>query len=72
MVSFKKLAMPVVAGMLLLGGLAACDREGPMERAGEKVDRSVERAGDTGQRAPDTYASGKTPSGRRESRRTDG
>ena len=46
MVSFKKLAMPVVAGMLLLGGLAACDREGPMERAGEKVDRSVERAGD--------------------------
>lgn len=53
MVSFKKLAMPVVAGMLLLGGLAACDREGPMERAGEKVDRSVERAGDKVERATD-------------------
>jgi hypothetical protein len=53
MVDFKKLAIPVVAGMLLLGGLAACDREGPMERAGEKVDRSVERAGDKVERATD-------------------
>ena len=53
MISFKKLAIPVVAGMLLLGGLAACDREGPMERAGEKVDRSVERAGDKVERATD-------------------
>ena len=53
MVSFKKLAIPVVAGILLLGGLAACDREGPMERAGEKVDRSVERAGDRVERATD-------------------
>ena len=72
MVSFKKLAMPVVAGMLLLGGLAACDREGPMERAGEKVYRSVERAGETVERARDTYARGKPPSVGRESRRTDG
>ena len=53
MVSLKKLAIPVFAGMLLLGGLAACDREGPMERAGEKVDRSVERAGDKVERATD-------------------
>ena len=53
MVSFKELAIPVVAGMLLLGGLAACDREGPMERAGEKVDRSVEQAGDKVERATD-------------------
>jgi len=53
MVSLKKLTIPVVAGMLLLGGLAACDREGPMERAGEKVDRSVERAGDKVERATD-------------------
>jgi hypothetical protein len=53
MVSFKKLAIPVFAGMLLLGGLTACDREGPMERAGEKVDRSVERAGDKVERATD-------------------
>jgi hypothetical protein len=53
MVSLKNLAIPVFAGMLLLGGLAACDREGPMERAGEKVDRSVERAGDKVERATD-------------------
>ena len=53
MVSFKKLGILVVAGMLLLGGVAACDREGPMERAGEKVDRSVERAGDKVERATD-------------------
>jgi len=53
MVSFKKLAIPVFAGMLLLSGLAACDRKGPMERAGEKVDGSVERAGDKVERATD-------------------
>ena len=53
MVSFKKLAIPISAGMLLVGGLTACDREGPMERAGEKVDRSVERAGDKVERATD-------------------
>jgi hypothetical protein len=53
MASFRKLTVPVFAGILLLGGLAACDREGPMERAGEKVDRSVERAGDKVERATD-------------------
>jgi hypothetical protein len=53
MASIKKLAILVVAGMLLLGGLTACDREGPMERAGEKVDRSVERAGDKVERSTD-------------------
>jgi hypothetical protein len=53
MVSFKNSAIPIFAGMLLIGGLTACDREGPMERAGEKVDRSVERAGDKVERATD-------------------
>ena len=53
MATLRKLTLTVVAGMLLLGGLAACDREGPMERAGEKVDRSVERAGDKVERATD-------------------
>jgi hypothetical protein len=53
MASFRKLTVPVFAGILLLGGLTACDREGPMERAGEKVDRSVERAGDKVERATD-------------------
>ncbi len=53
MASLRKLTVPVFAGILLLGGLAACDREGPMERAGEKVDRSVERAGDKVERSTD-------------------
>jgi hypothetical protein len=33
--------------------LVACDREGPLERAGEKVDRAVERAGDKIENATD-------------------
>jgi hypothetical protein len=52
MTNFKKLTIPALAGILMLGG-TACDREGPMERAGEKVDRSVERAGDKVERATD-------------------
>ena len=51
--SYKKLIIPALAGILMLGGLTACDREGPMERAGEKVDKSVERAGDKVERAMD-------------------
>jgi predicted small lipoprotein YifL len=33
--------------------LAACDRDGPLERAGEKVDRAIERTGDKIERATD-------------------
>jgi hypothetical protein len=53
MPSLRNLTIPLFAGILLLGGLTACDREGPMERAGEKVDESVERAGDKVERATD-------------------
>jgi predicted small lipoprotein YifL len=53
MASFKKSTLSVIAAILLLGGLTACDREGPMERAGEKVDETVERAGDKVERATD-------------------
>ena len=53
MTFFKKLTMPLLAGFLMLGGLIACDREGPMERAGEKVDETVERAGDKVERTTD-------------------
>jgi predicted small lipoprotein YifL len=52
MKSFKKL-ITALAGILMLVGLTACDREGPMERAGEKVDKSFERAGDKVERATD-------------------
>ena len=33
--------------------LAACEREGPLERAGEKADRAIERAGDKIENATD-------------------
>jgi hypothetical protein len=49
----KKSLFSVLAGIVLLGGLAACDREGPMERAGEKVDKAVEEAGDKMEKATD-------------------
>lgn len=32
--------------LVLLLGLAACDREGPAEKAGENIDRAVEDARD--------------------------
>jgi hypothetical protein len=32
--------------LLAAAFLAACEREGPLERAGEKVDRAIERTGD--------------------------
>jgi hypothetical protein len=53
MTIMKKLVLPAVAGILMLGGLVACDREGPMERAGEKVDKTVEKAGDKVEKATD-------------------
>jgi len=53
MTMFKKLVMPVLAGILMLGGLTACEKEGPMERAGEKIDETVEKAGDKVERATD-------------------
>ena len=46
MINMKKLVLPVVAGILMLGGVAACEREGPMERAGEKIDETVKKATD--------------------------
>jgi hypothetical protein len=51
MTFFKKLTIPALAGFVLLGGLTACEREGPMERAGEKIDKSAEKAGDKVERA---------------------
>jgi predicted small lipoprotein YifL len=49
----KKLVIPTVAGLLMMSGLAACDREGPMERAGEQVDKTVEKAGDKVEKSTD-------------------
>lgn len=41
----KKTIWAAMAAALLLT-LAACEKEGPMERAGEKADKAVEEAGE--------------------------
>jgi hypothetical protein len=48
-IAMKALLLAVLAAFFL----AACDRDGPLERAGEKVDNAVERAGDKIERATD-------------------
>jgi hypothetical protein len=43
----------VIVSIVALGNTVACEREGPMERAGEKVDKAVEEAGDKVEKATD-------------------
>lgn len=43
----------VLASFLLTLALPGCDREGPAERAGERIDRGVDKAGDSIERAGD-------------------
>jgi hypothetical protein len=46
------LAAVTIAG-LTLALLTACEREGPMERAGKEIDRGVERSGEAMEKAGD-------------------
>lgn len=39
--------------VVLLFGLAACEREGPVEKAGRSVDRAVDKAGKQIEKAGD-------------------
>lgn len=39
--------------VIVASALGGCDREGPLERAGEAVDRGIERAGDKVEDATD-------------------
>jgi hypothetical protein len=50
MVATRKLAILLLAVGLGFG-IGACERKGPAERAGENVDKAVERAGDKVERA---------------------
>jgi hypothetical protein len=34
-----------IAAAALIAGLAACEKEGPAERAGKEIDKTVEKAG---------------------------
>ena len=42
----------ICAAMLMLG-MSACQKKGPAETAGEKVDQAVESVKDTGEKAAD-------------------
>ncbi|GAB2711125.1 hypothetical protein [Halomonas garicola] len=51
-VTMKQLA--VVLGILMMaGGLAACEDQGPAEEAGESIDESMENAGESLEEAGD-------------------
>lgn len=42
----KKLALALLMAAMM-GGLAACDNQGPAEEAGESIDESMESAGES-------------------------
>ncbi len=43
---FKPVALLAVLALVVTISLTACQKEGPMERAGKKVDNADEKAGD--------------------------
>lgn len=46
MTSFSQKLIAVLAASVLVVGLSGCEKkEGPMERAGKEVDKTVEKAG---------------------------
>ena len=45
MQSMKKMFVSLFAVAFLVGGLAACEKKGPAETAGEKIDQATENAG---------------------------
>ena len=45
-------AVAACAAMLMLG-VSACEKKGPVEKAGAKVDQAVESVKDTGEKAAD-------------------
>ena len=45
MPTLKKLSI-LSAGLLIAAGLFACEQKGPAEKAGEKIDQTVEKAKD--------------------------
>lgn len=47
----RQLIIPMLAGILMLGGLTACEEEGPMERAGERIDETAENLGEKAEEA---------------------
>jgi predicted small lipoprotein YifL len=46
----KKFARNIITALmmiaLLMAGLSGCTKEGPLEKAGKKVDKAIEKTGD--------------------------
>ena len=52
----KKLAKSVITGLMMIGLLVApfgCTKEGPVEKAGKKVDKAIEKTGEQMEKAGD-------------------
>jgi hypothetical protein len=60
------LGVAAIAGALLGGAmlvtLSGCERQGPAEAAGEKIDNAVEKAGEQLEKAGDSIRDATTPS----------
>lgn len=50
--NLKKISLAFFATMIVIG-LAACEKQGPAERAGEKMDNAAEKMGDKIESATD-------------------
>jgi hypothetical protein len=44
LITHRSLPRLLIAGLVLTAGLAACERQGPLERFGEEVDEAVDTA----------------------------
>lgn len=53
MMKFGKVVSATVATGFLVAMLAACQKEGPAERAGKEIDKSVEKTGQQIEKAGD-------------------
>ena len=45
----KKFVQSIITGLImivLMVGLSGCTKEGPLEKAGKKIDKTIEKAGD--------------------------
>ncbi len=45
MKTMQKVAGAAIFAAMLVAGLSACQKEGPAERAGKEIDKTVEKAG---------------------------
>ncbi|MGB5199862.1 MAG: hypothetical protein WBN68_01415 [Sedimenticolaceae bacterium] len=60
-VSIAAVASALLAGAMLVT-LSACEQQGPAETAGEKIDNTVEKAGEQIEKAADSIRDATTPS----------